>query len=144
MSNILRIALTLNLSRTLFPSGTYPCFPNATAFWHSSAIKNSAKRRWNKRRQSFFAAAWIAARWVEDNKRPLPGCSSWCWDLSFWAQTPAWGWTCFTLSRKLLNASRCSLPVTQKCITLHGHSSIYEVKKAKDNFLKNPKDSMIG
>lgn len=117
---LLRIPLTLNLSRTVFPSGTFPCFPNATEFRHSSAVKNSSKRRWNKRRQSFFASAWIAARRVEDKKRPLSGYSSCFPDLFFGAQTPAWGWICSTLSRKVFNAARCSPPVTQKMYYLTG------------------------
>lgn len=40
MSNVLRIPLTLDFPRTVFSSGTFPCFLDASAFKHSAALEN--------------------------------------------------------------------------------------------------------
>lgn len=74
--NLLSIPLTFERSNNFFPSGTLPCFPNATELKHSSGVKNWSNSRWNRRRQSFFDSWWMAASLTEDKKRPLSGKSS--------------------------------------------------------------------
>ena len=138
---LLRIPLTLNLSRTVFPSGTFPCFSNATAFRHSSAVKNSSKRRWNKQRQSFFASAWIASRRVEDTKRPLSVYSS-ASQICFLEpqHQPEVGSVPLCPESFLMPRGAHHL-WHKRWITLQGHSSNHKLKKRKRQVLKNLKIS---